>query len=47
MQVQCYLFFEGRCEEAIEFYKRAISRNPADLKSYVDLAEQLVERNRQ
>ncbi len=34
-------------DEAIEFYKRAISRNPADLKSYVDLAEQLVERNRQ
>jgi len=24
MQVQPYLFFDGRCEEAIEFYKRAI-----------------------
>jgi PhnB protein len=24
MQVQAYLFFNGRCEEAIEFYKQAI-----------------------
>ena len=24
MQVQPYLFFDGRCEEAIEFYKRAL-----------------------
>ena len=24
MQVQPYLMFEGRCEEAIEFYRRAI-----------------------
>ena len=24
MQVQPYLFFEGRCEEAIEFYKKAL-----------------------
>jgi PhnB protein len=24
MQVQTYLFFEGRCEEAIEFYKKAV-----------------------
>ena len=24
MQIQPYLFFEGRCEEAIEFYKRAL-----------------------
>ena len=24
MKVQPYLFFEGRCEEAIEFYKRAL-----------------------
>ena len=26
MQVQPYLFFDGRCEEAIEFYKRARCR---------------------
>jgi PhnB protein len=24
MKVQPYLFFDGRCEEAIEFYKRAL-----------------------
>lgn len=24
MQVQPYLFFEGRCEEAIEFYRKAV-----------------------
>jgi PhnB protein len=24
MQVQPYLFFEGRCEEALEFYRRAL-----------------------
>jgi PhnB protein len=24
MQVQPYLFFDGRCEEALEFYRRAL-----------------------
>jgi PhnB protein len=24
MQIQPYLFFDGRCEEAIEFYRRAL-----------------------
>src|SRR2546428_1269171 len=24
MQVQPYLFFEGRCDEALEFYRRAL-----------------------
>ena len=24
MQVQPYLFFDGRCEEAIQFYKGAV-----------------------
>ena len=24
MQAQPYLFFDGRCEEAIEFYKKAL-----------------------
>ena len=24
MQVQPYLFFEGRCEEALEFYRKAV-----------------------
>lgn len=25
MQIQPYLFFEGRCEEAIEFYRRTLN----------------------
>ncbi len=24
MQVQPYLFFDGRCEEALDFYKKAL-----------------------
>lgn len=24
MQVQSYLFFDGRCEEALEFYKKSL-----------------------
>ena len=24
MQIQPYLFFDGRCDEAIEFYKKAL-----------------------
>jgi PhnB protein len=24
MKIQPYLFFQGRCEEAIEFYRRAV-----------------------
>jgi PhnB protein len=24
MQVQPYVFFEGRCQEALEFYRRAL-----------------------
>jgi PhnB protein len=27
MQVQSYLFFDGRCEEALEFYKKAVGAN--------------------
>lgn len=30
MQIQPYLFFDGRCDEAIEFYRRAIG---AELKT--------------
>ena len=25
MQLQPYLFFDGRCEEAIEFYRQALA----------------------
>jgi len=24
MEVQSYLFFDGRCEEALEFYRKAV-----------------------
>jgi PhnB protein len=34
MQVQTYLMFEGRCEEAIEFYKRALGAEVVALKRY-------------
>src|SRR5689334_4749289 len=34
MQVQPYLMLEGRCEEAIEFYKRSLGAEVLDLKRY-------------
>ncbi len=30
MQVQSYLFFDGRCEEALEFYKVALGAKVID-----------------
>ena len=42
MQVQPYLFFEGRCEEALEFYKKTLSAKVdvvilvSDNESWVD-----------
>ena len=36
MQVQPYLFFEGRAEEAIEFYKRALDAKVEMLMRYED-----------
>ncbi len=36
MQVQPYLFFEGRCEEAIEFYRRAIGAEVTTIMRYKD-----------
>ena len=39
MQVQPYLFFDGRCEEAIEFYKRAVSAEVGMLMRYKDSPE--------
>lgn len=36
MQVQPYLFFDGRCEEAIEFYRRAISAEVTALIRFKD-----------
>ena len=39
MQVQPYLFFDGRCEEAIEFYKRAIGAKVEALMRFKDSPE--------
>lgn len=36
MQVQPYLFFDGRCEEAIEFYKKAIGAKVEMLMHFKD-----------
>lgn len=39
MQVHSYLFFEGRCEEAIEFYKKTLGAKPGMLMRYGDSPE--------
>lgn len=39
MQVQPYLFFDGRCEEAAEFYRRAIGAEVTMLMRYADSPE--------
>jgi PhnB protein len=36
MQVQPYLFFDGRCEEAIEFYRKAIGAELGMLMRFKD-----------
>lgn len=36
MQVQPYLFFEGRCEEAIEFYRKTLGAETTMLMRYKD-----------
>jgi PhnB protein len=36
MQVQPYLFFEGRCEEAVEFYRRALGAEVEMLMRFKD-----------
>ena len=36
MQVQPYLFFDGRCEEAIEFYRRALGAEVEMLMRFKD-----------
>ena len=36
MQVQPYLFFEGRCEEALTFYRSAVGAKLIDLMPYKD-----------
>jgi PhnB protein len=39
MQVQPYLFFDGRCEEAIEFYRKALGAEVAMLMRFKDSPE--------
>ena len=36
MNVQTYLFFEGRCEEAIEFYRRVLDAKVDEMLRYKD-----------
>lgn len=39
MQVQPYLYFNGRCEEAIEFYKKALGAKVTMLMRFKDAPE--------
>ena len=39
MQVQPYLFFDGRCEEAIEFYRRTLGAEVEMLMPFKDSPE--------
>ena len=39
MLVQPYLMFDGRCEEAVEFYKKALGANVEMLMRYKDAPE--------
>jgi PhnB protein len=34
MQVQAYIFFEGRCEEALEFYRKALGAEVTMMMRY-------------
>jgi PhnB protein len=40
MQIQPYLFFDGRADEAIEFYKKAVGATPKMLMRYKDAPDQ-------
>lgn len=39
MQVQPYLFFDGRCEEALQFYRDALGAEIVDLMRFRDSPE--------
>ena len=39
MQIQPYLFFDGRCEEAIEFYRSALGAEETMLMRFKDSSE--------
>jgi PhnB protein len=36
MQIQPYLFFDGRCEEAVEFYRSALGAEVTMLMHFKD-----------
>jgi PhnB protein len=40
MQIQPYLFFEGRCEEAIEFYRSAVGAEVSTLMRFEEAPDQ-------
>jgi PhnB protein len=40
MQIQPYLFFDGRCEEAIEFYHKAIGAEVTMMMRFKDSPDQ-------
>jgi PhnB protein len=40
MQVQPYLFFDGRCDEALEFYKKAIDAKVDMMMRFKDAPDQ-------
>jgi PhnB protein len=39
MQLQPYLFFDGRCEEAIEFYRKAVGATDVKILRFKDSPE--------
>ncbi len=39
MQIQPYLFFDGRCEEALEFYKKALGAKVEMMMRFKDSPE--------
>lgn len=39
MRIEPYLFFDGRCEEAIEFYRKAVGAEVTLLKRYDESPE--------
>jgi PhnB protein len=40
MNVQPYLFFDGKCEEALDFYKQTIGAEPKMLMRFKDAPDQ-------
>jgi PhnB protein len=40
MHIQPYLFFDGRCDEALAFYKKALGAEPTMLMRFKDAPDQ-------